>query len=172
MVIQISGSTDAKFYPEGYAKRANEERAGTTTTSKSHWRDNAEYVPIFQSPEEQDAVPAVIGVPEAFTFYQQCKARSDAAGVEWENKMTLQSLWYGSRWEPTREIERIGQRPVLYVAAKGDKFIPYAEQQKVFDRLVGPKALVTLDSEHLDTYMGKTFEENVAKQLAWLQEWL
>lgn len=86
--------------------------------------------------------------------------------------MTLQSLWYGSRWQPTREVGKIGQRPVLYVAAKGDKFNPYAEQQNVFDSLVGPKKLVALDSEHLDTYMSKVFEENVANQLAWLKEWL
>jgi hypothetical protein len=61
---------------------------------------------------------------------------------------------------------------VLYVVAKHDKFIPLAEQQKVFDRLVGPKELVNLDSEHLDTYMGATFEENAAKQVGWLKKWL
>jgi hypothetical protein len=168
---QISGGADAKYYPEGYLEQANIERA-RTTTSNSSWRDGAQYVPIFQSPEERDAIPGVIGVPEAFTFYEQCKARSDAADVKWENKMTLQSLWYGSRWEPTREIEKIGKKPVLYVAAKADRFIPYEEQKKVFERLVGPKKFVTIDSEHLDTYMGEKYEENVAYQVAWLKEWL
>jgi len=86
--------------------------------------------------------------------------------------MTLQSLWYGSRWELAREIEKIGQRPVLYVAARDDEYIPYVEQQKIFDRLMWPKKFVMLDSEPLDTYRGNVFEQNVATQLAWLKAWL
>lgn len=173
MVPFISGSADAKYYPEGYLAQAWMERANIATmTNGKPWVENAKYAPIFASPNDSNSAPAVIGVPEAWTFYEQCKERSDAAGVAWDNKMTLQSLWYGSRWEPTREIEKIGDKPVLYNVAKRDKFIPLAEQGKVFDRLIGPKEFICLDSEHLETYMGATFEENVSKQVEWLLRWL
>lgn len=167
---QISGGADSKYYPEGYLSRANAERAKTTATRSSSWKENAQYVPTFTVPDDETAAPAVIGVPEAYTFYEACKARSDAAGVEWPNKMTLQSLWHNSRWEPTREIAKIGDRPVLYVVATQDKFIPLAEQKKVFAQISGPKELVELESEHLDTYMGEVFEVNVARQTAWLKK--
>jgi fermentation-respiration switch protein FrsA (DUF1100 family) len=125
-------------------------------------------VPTFQTPEVSEA--AVIGVPEATIFYNACKARSNTAGVDWPNKMTLQSLWFGARWEPTQNLENIGKRPVLYVVATGDKFIPIDAQKKVFDRLVGPKELFELDCEHLDTYFGPAYDENVKKQVAWLKK--
>lgn len=61
---------------------------------------------------------------------------------------------------------------MFYVVARDNKFIPLAEQKMVFERIVGPKDLVVLDSEHLDMYMGSVFEENVVKQVEWLERWL
>lgn len=39
-------------------------------------------------------------------------------------------------------------------------------------RPVSPKTWISLDSEHLDTYMDEFFEVNVVKQIEWLQLWV
>ena len=77
-----------------------------------------------------------------------------------------------AKWEPTVWIPQIAPKPLLYVVAEQDKFISVARQRAAFEKVGEPKQWISLDSEHLGTYMDEVFEVNVAKQIEWLQRWL
>ncbi|KIX01842.1 uncharacterized protein Z518_09569 [Rhinocladiella mackenziei CBS 650.93] len=118
MVPFISGAADAEYYLEGYLSESGQKE------HKSRWEiTRTTHNTILESPEDPNAVPAVTGVPEAFVSHEPCEARSDTSGIVWGNKIALQKLWDGSRWELTGETERIDQKLVLSVAAGRDKFI-------------------------------------------------
>lgn len=173
MVPFISGEVDALFYPDGYLERARKERQDVVSGIKS--AENLESVPIFASTREeavQDPFANVMGDPETFDFYETIRKRSENAGFAWENKITLQSLYYASKFEPIIYLSRISPKPLLYILAEYDRFISYERQVRAFEKAKEPKKLVQIRSEHFETYSGSNFEENVKKQIEFLQEFL
>ncbi|PTB41878.1 hypothetical protein M441DRAFT_79938 [Trichoderma asperellum CBS 433.97] len=106
---------DMLRFPPGAYQEAWEERA---------WRianPNLEpkYVPIFaESMEMAERSPqaSIIGSPQGFLLRSIFKPLSDAAGTPWENKLTLESLYWQSKFEPTTSIHLILPRPVYWVA--------------------------------------------------------
>lgn len=104
----ISGGLDSQAWPKGHADRMWMERINRALGKTS--ADKPEYVPIF--PEdletaEQNPYSTMIGLPQAVGFHAGTKALSDAAGITWENKITLQSLFHQQRWEPTVHLPQM-----------------------------------------------------------------
>ena len=177
MVPFISGEADAENFPPGYFDLALQERKARCE-SATVGDQKSLYVPAFTlpSPETGKFAPvrpdAIIGVPEATDFHDACIKRSNKAGSSWPNAVSLQTLWAISKWEPTIWIHRIAPKPFLYVAAEQDKFIPVARQRLAYEKAGSPKQWVSIDSEHLGTYSGAGFDENVPQQVAFLNKWL
>ena len=111
----------------------------------------------------------VIGVPQAVGFHEGTKALSDAAGTPWDNKVTVQTLYYQRRWEPTVYLPQISI-PVLYVTAKYDEFTPHDHHMAAYEKITGPKELMILDSENLATFMDeKTRNKAFTKTIDFLK---
>lgn len=177
MVPFISGKADAQNFPSGYLAAALEERAARTVNPSERSR-SPKYVPTFEGPVAEKGEftvtdeTAVIGGSAAKDFHDKCFQRSQSSGTPWPNAISLQTLWHMSKWEPTVWLQQVSPKPFLYVVAEYDKFIPVARQKAAFDKIGEPKQWISLNSEHLETYMDSTFEENVVKQVEWLKEWL
>jgi fermentation-respiration switch protein FrsA (DUF1100 family) len=173
----VSGRRDSEYWPEGYLERAEKERerivaSGAEEGEAEDWTKTAEYVPLFAAEGAEDADGTVIGGQQAYDFSVACRERSDAVGVTWDNRITLQSLYHIARWEPTREVSNIPREvKVLYIVGKRDKFIPIEVQERVFGLLeVEKKDFLVLDCEHLETYMGEMGEDNARQQAEWLRQ--
>ena len=171
MVPFVSGELDSSVYPKGTLENAWDDRAKRATSGK------VDYAPIFSDTRQQAVAEGgskrMIGPPEAYDFYVDVKARSDAAGTPWANALSTRTFINLQKWEPRAYIHRISPKPLLYVVAEHDKFIHLKVQMDTFERAGEPKELVRIDnSEHLDTYSGKPFEENVEKQIEFLKKWL
>ena len=106
---------------------------------------NPQYVPTFaQSRAEAEANPNanIMGLPQSFDGWVDLKPKSDAMGTPWENKISLQSPFYMSKFETTTWIHQISPTPLLYVADKQDEFMPYQLHLDAFARGGGTKKVV------------------------------
>lgn len=176
MVPFISGEADASNFPAGYLVAALKEREARALAQDQGAAPA--YVPVFETTalDKTEVTTgfedAVIPGRAASKFHDACHSRSNEAGTAWPNSISLQTLWHISKWEPTVWLHRVAPKPFLHVAAERDKFIPVDRQRAAFDKAGEPKQWLSLDSEHLDTYIAPTFEENVSRQIEFLDKWL
>ncbi len=177
MVPLISGEMDSANFPAGTLQRAWEDRAKRGSEMNEAGKADVIYVPVWSSTRAQALAEGntkrMIGLVEAFDYYTAVKSRSDAAGTPWSNLLSTRSFINLEKWEPRAYIHRIAPKPLLYGVVEQDKFIPLKAQLECFERAGSPKELVRLEgSEHLDTYSGVVFEENVGRQIEFLRKWL
>ena len=72
--------------------------------------------------------------PVPYSFTVGAQKLSSAAGIRWENRITLESLYHISKVDPKDHIRKIAPKPMLYLAASKDPFSgPFKEQRKVFE---------------------------------------
>ena len=74
----------------------------------------------------------MIGLVEAYDYYVDVKERSLAAGTLWSNVLSTRTFINLQKWKPRAYIQRISPKPLLYVVATQDKFIPPQAQLETY----------------------------------------
>jgi hypothetical protein len=110
-------------------------------------------------------------VPEGFDFREMCKVQSDAAGKPWDNKLHTRTFMELAGREPGTSVEKIAEEPLPYIVSEFDEFIPLKVQMECYNRAGEPKEMILLKGkDHLESYFDDGYEENAAKQTAWLDK--
>ncbi|KAK4497765.1 hypothetical protein PRZ48_010418 [Zasmidium cellare] len=165
----FSGERDSRFWPEGLWDRVWDER------TKCHGESEGEYVPIFaESREEADVNPEarLIGSAEAYDFWKACKQMSDEMGVEWENKVLLQSLFHMRHWEPNAYLPQL-KSPVLWIMPKREQFTSFETHVGAFHTIKAPKEALSPGSGNLHAFTDTSiFDSVVQQQIDWLDRTL
>ena len=168
----MSGKADAmNFVPESLEMAWEARKEKCLSTSK---QENEYIQPWDESEEEADGDrnSVLLHGPIPFEFRTGAKKLSDEAGTPWQNKLSLQSLYYISRTEPKDHIQKIGPKPLLHLAAVEDVLSgPPEAQREVFARAGEPKEFVILQHHHIANYF-KGFEANIGAQLRFLDKYL
>ena len=168
-----SGSQDAKGFPPGILEKAWRDRREQT--------DSPEPTVTYVNPWPTSLANAIgkerertfLTSEHAWNFFNGSKARSDAAGTPWENKLTLQSFYHLARVEPRDHISKIAPRAMLYLAAAEDPLTgPVEAHREVFARAGANAEFEVITPDHLATYFGDAFERSIAIQLEFLERTL
>lgn len=110
--------------------------------------------------------PCVLPAEDAYRFFKESETGPD---VQWENKITLQSLFKLMKNEPCAYIERIAPTPLFMVIAEEDTAVYVPTQKETFEKAGEPKELLLLKGTgHFEPYSGDCFEVNVKAQLKFL----
>ena len=118
-----------------------------------------------QSGESKTILPDV----EAFQYFEEAQAR----GGRWENKMTMQSMFYMLSFEPKAFIHRVAPTPLLMVIAEKDLSVSVQSQLDTYELARQPKQIeVVKNAGHFDIYRGKGFEANIKVQIEFLKKHL
>jgi fermentation-respiration switch protein FrsA (DUF1100 family) len=113
--------------------------------------------------------PAVLNTVDAYEFVKLC-ATCDG---EWENKVTLQSMFNIISFEPRAFIHRIAPTPFLMIVSDNDAIIPTAHQLAAYEQALEPKQLTVIkDFGHFGLYTGAGFEQNIQVQIEFLRKHL
>jgi hypothetical protein len=91
--------------------------------------------------------------PHLAAFYQDVKPLSDAAGIEWENNVTLQSVYNNVRQEWRAYIGRVAPRPSMFVAGVGEQFVDIGVQREALERAGEPKEWAVVDPFGVEKYI-------------------
>lgn len=165
-----SGAFDAANYPPGILERFWSEREARLLGKQ----DEETCVPVWDGLKEDslgERGQTLLHGEVAYDFISGAKARSDAAGTPWENKMTLDSFYHIAKVEPRDHIHKISPRPLLYLAATTDAISgPLEMQKEVFARAGEPKEFVELYDHHVGNYFAASFEKNVEVQIDFLKK--
>ncbi|KIW36007.1 uncharacterized protein PV06_11682 [Exophiala oligosperma] len=109
----------------------------------------------------------VLPAEDAYRFFMQSETGPNA---QWENKITLQSLFKLMKNEPRAYIERISPTPLFMVIAEDDTAVYVPTQMETFERAKEPKELLFLKGTgHFEPYSGDCFETNIEAQLKFLR---
>ncbi|KAL6803116.1 Alpha/Beta hydrolase protein [Trichoderma sp. SZMC 28013] len=172
MVISpfFSGEVDMLRFPPTAYQDAWEERASRIANPGIEHK----YVPIFaESMEmaEKSPLDSIIGSPQGFFLWSTFKPLSDAAGTPWENKLTLESLYWQSKFEPTASIHRISPRPIYWVATDAPLLPNYQDQVRAYEKAFEPKQFRGFRSLE-ESVVGPAHEENLEEQANFLKKWV
>ena len=136
----------------------------------SHQQEDPTVLPIW--PESIEAIKngsskALLSTVESLEFEQTLRR----LGHPYEAGATLQSLLNCMVHEPMAFIHRISPVPLLFVSAAKDNTSPYEAQMRAFALAQEPKKLhVFEECGHYDLYSGEPMKQNIAVQIAWLQD--
>ena len=173
-----SGKRDAMdFPPEGLEEALQEREDQTATLGKPQ-----SYIPVWDDSLEQAKASGKRALSkggrvvwlhgeEPYKFISGGVKRSRDAGTTWENKITLQSLYYINKVEPEDHIHKIAPRSFLYLAASSDILTgPLENHKRVFARASNPNAVfVSLDDDHIGNYF-RNFQQSIQAQIEYLKE--
>ena len=163
----FSGEVDQMRFPPGALEAAWKERRESIGKPKK----DPIYVPIFaESAEAAEASPlaSIIGSPQGYLLWSVLKPLSDAAGTPWENKLTLESLYWQSKWEPTAVAHQISPRPLFWTAVDAPLLPYYQSQVRAFEKASEPKEFHALKSLE-DSFGGPSLEKNMLAQVDFLK---
>jgi uncharacterized protein len=166
----FSGEVDMLRFPPGAIDEAWKERTNRISNPKAE----PKYVPIFAESMEQAVTSpqaSIIGSTQGFQLWSMLKPISDAAGTPWENKLTLQSLYWQSKWEPTAGVHLISPRPLFWIAADAPLLPHYQAQVQVFNKAFEPKQFHGFRSLEEST-SGEAYEQNLKDQVDFLKKWV
>jgi uncharacterized protein len=174
MMPFFSGAWDATNWPEGIMGLVHDERRRIVTETP---RPAPDYLKSWDSSPEEAASShrgsTLIHGQVPYEFARNARQLSDQAGIPWDNRITLQSLYHISKVEPQDHIHKISPRPMLYLAATVDPISgPLDAQKATFARAGEPKQFVQLDSDHLSNYKGALFDANVLSMIQFLKKYL
>ncbi|KAL7914006.1 Alpha/Beta hydrolase protein [Trichoderma velutinum] len=172
MVISpfFSGEVDMLRFPPTAYQDAWEERASRIANPGIEHK----YVPIFaESMEMAETSPldSIIGSPQGFGLWSAFKPLSDAAGTPWENKLTLESLYWQSKFEPTASIHRISPRPLYWIATDAPLLPNYQDQVRAYEKAFEPKQFSCFRSLE-ESAFGPLYEKNLEEQADFLKKWV
>lgn len=166
----FSGEVDMLRFPPGAYQDAWEERVARIGNPSLEQK----YVPIFaESMERAEKSPqaSIIGNPQGFFLRSIFKPLSDAAGTPWENKLTLESLYWQSKFEPTTSIHLISPRPLYWVATDAPLLPNYQDQVRAFQKAFEPKQFHGFRSLE-ESAAGPAYEKNLEEQAEFLKKWV
>ncbi|UKZ82340.1 hypothetical protein TrVFT333_010127 [Trichoderma virens FT-333] len=171
-VVVQTGAYDkrAKAIPPTAYREAWEERASRIANPGIEHK----YVPIFaESMEmaERSPLASIIGSPQGFFLWSTFKPISDAAGTPWENKLTLESLYWQSKFEPTASIHRISPRPIYWVATDAPLLPNYQDQVRAYEKAFESKQFRSFRSLE-ESVVGPAHEKNLQEQADFLKKWV
>ncbi|KAL6892018.1 alpha/beta-hydrolase [Trichoderma evansii] len=166
----FSGEIDMLRFPPGAYEAAWKERAARILDPSLE----PEYLPIFaESMEMAERCPQanIIGSPQGFFLRSIFKPISDAAGTPWENKLTLESLYWQSKFEPTASVHLISPRPFYWAATDAPLLPNYQSQVRVYEKAFEPKQFHCFRSLE-ESAAGPAFEKNLVEQMEFLRKWV
>ncbi|KAL7931441.1 Alpha/Beta hydrolase protein [Trichoderma chlorosporum] len=166
----FSGEVDMLRFPPGAYEEAWEERALRIANPGAE----PKYVPIFaESMEMAEKSPqaSIIGSPQGFFLWSTFKPMSDAVGTPWENKLTLESLYWQSKFEPTASVHRISPRPFYWAAIDAPLLPNYQDQVRVYQKAFEPKQFHSFHSLE-ESAAGPAYEDNLQEQADFLKKWV
>jgi dienelactone hydrolase len=70
--------------------------------------------------------------------------------LRWISARLLYRLAHGSRFEPEYWAPRIAPRPVVIIAARGDRRLPVGLVEQLDAAVTGPKEVIWIDGDHID----------------------
>lgn len=156
---ELQSAPMAGMVPALFANRTNV-RAGNPSAM----------IPVIPDSFEQAETghsPAVLNTPDAFNFLNGLSER----GGNWENKVTLQTMFNILSFEPRAFINRIAPTPFLMVVSENDTTVPTAYQLAAYQQALEPKQLhVIRNTGHFGVYRGLPFEENIKVQIDFLRK--
>lgn len=132
-----------------------------------------EYTRLWSETVEQARTSdhkVILGTEESAEFFQDVSKKKLPPGVEWENKITLQTYYHMFKHEPIQYIHRISPRPMLMVVALKDSIIPPEVAMNAFNKAGDGKELVELDCGQFEPYQGEFFNRNVQVQIEFLRK--
>lgn len=116
---------------------------------------------------EAGNTPCVLPAEDAYRFF---KESNTGPNVQWENRITLQSLFKLMKNEPRAYIERVSPTPLFMVIAEDDTAVHVSTQMETFERAKQPKELLFLKGTgHFEPYSGACFEVNIEAQIKFLR---
>lgn len=163
----FSGEVDKLRFPPGALEAAWKERAELIANPKK----DPVYMPIFaESAEQAEISPqaSIIGSTQGLMLWNMGKPVSDAAGTPWENKLTLQSLYWQSKFEPMAVVHQISPRPLFWVATDAPLLPHYQSQVQAYQKAAEPKEFHAFKSLE-ESAFGPAFEDNLKAQVDFLR---
>jgi hypothetical protein len=161
-----SGSNDKAIFPMERVWAERENQSGETEYQKI-WPDS-------KAEALSDPPTTLLNGLDAWEFIDAARDMTKKArGEGMPNQLSLQSFYHIGSVDPMNFIHLIAPRPLLYLAAETDTLTgPVEWHREVFARAGKPSEFVLLKDHHLATYVGETFETNVAKQIDFLKRHL
>lgn len=101
---------------------------------------------------------------DAFAAFE----RLVAPGASYENAVVAHSVFRFDDWNPAPSAEAIAA-PILLLAARGDRFVPYAAVEAFAARAPDAR-LEMLAGDHFDVYSPPVSDEAAARAIAFLSE--
>jgi pimeloyl-ACP methyl ester carboxylesterase len=166
----FSGEIEQLRFPPGALEAAWKERIESIGKPKKI----PIYVPIFaESAEAAEASPlaSIIGSPQGYMLWEGGKPASDAAGTPWENKLTLESLYWQSKFEPTAVINQISPRPFFWTLQDAPLLPHFQSQLAAYEKARQPKEFQAFRSLE-EGFGGPAWDKNVAVQLDFLKRYV
>lgn len=113
---------------------------------------------------------SVLSTADAYQYYAETKT----PGAQWENKVTLQSLFKLLKNEPQAYIHRVSPTPFFMCIAENDSAIRVPSQLAAYERAGEPKELLFMPhTGHFEPHViGPAFDTNINAQIAFLQRYL
>jgi uncharacterized protein len=112
------------------------------------------------------SVAAAYRTADAIAFYLQPLPE----GV-WKNEVTVRSGRLARMYEPGHWVARVSPTPLLMIVALADNITLTDLQLRVYEQMLEPKKLVTIDGGHFDPYLGQ-FAATSTAAVSWFRQLL
>jgi hypothetical protein len=112
------------------------------------------------------SIPASYRTPDAIAFYLQPLP----PGV-WKNEVTVRSGRVARTYEPGHWATRVSPTPLLMIVALSDNITLTDLQLRVFEQMLEPKKLATVEGGHFDPYL-KQFPRASEAAVSWFRQHL
>jgi fermentation-respiration switch protein FrsA (DUF1100 family) len=122
------------------------------------------YVKVV-APEGQ---PCVLPGKEAYDFF----ISSQAVAPRWRNQITVESLEKMREFDPVSFVDLLSPTPLLLIPADNDGLIPIDAIMKVYEKVPGPKAMVTLPIKHFEIYHEPWLSKAADAAIDWYKKYL
>lgn len=136
-----------------------------------HATGQLDYQPIV-TPDGQGAYLAGVEPhpTEPFDYY----GTERGASAYFENRITRISMYSMTNFDFVTPADWMGSRAGLLIAGTDDVYVPAAGTTEVFDRLTGPKNLITVDgANHIAFYDQEPYVSTaIEATLDWFKEHL
>lgn len=149
----------------------NLQRQLLDAVERFHLTGELDYMPIV-TPDGKDAYLAGIepNPTEPFDYYGTARG----ASAYFENRVTRISMYSMINFDFLSPAEWMGTRAGLLIAGADDVYIPEAGTAEVYDRLTGPKELITVEgANHTAFYDQEPFVSTATDAaLSWFGKYL
>jgi fermentation-respiration switch protein FrsA (DUF1100 family) len=112
--------------------------------------------------------PCVLAGDKAYNFFTS----SLETAPTWRNDLTVESLEKMREFDPLSAVHLLSPTPVMLIPAENDELLRFETITMVYEKLSGPKSVVTLPITHFDIYYEPWLSRAAGAAVGWFQRYL